>query len=255
MSNDPTSTGPADAAPSSYDPSTRGYPWYGANLGIAVLDGGIPAPLGDVSNARSYAFPVQYDMMPGIGGLDLIAERRDDVLEALTASTARLAAHGARIAFTGCGMLGQYQRIAADASVIPLATSSLLQVQLALRVVKPSQRVLVLGVDSAWIRTEHLVECGVHADELDRVVIRGMEKAAHFRGNLLGEIDRFDPAIAQEETLAAVSEALDEAGDIGAVVFECTNLGPYTAAARRRFGLPIWDPISLASWLEAGIAD
>lgn len=239
----------------SYDPLTRGYPWYGAELGIAVLDGGIPAPLGDVSNARSYAFPVQYDMMPGIGGLDLIAETKQFVLDGLTESTSRLATRGARIAFTGCGMLGQYQRVAADASVIPLATSSLLQVQLALRMVKSTQRVLVLGVDSAWIRSEHLLDCGVHPSELDRVVVRGMEKATHFRGNLLGEFDRFDPAIAEEETLAAVGDALQDAGDIGAIVFECTNLGPYSAAVRRRFSLPVWDPISLASWLAAGVTD
>jgi hypothetical protein len=236
-----------------YDALTPGYPWYGADLGIAVLDGGIPAPIGDVSNVYSFGVPVQYDVMPGIGGLDLIGGIRDDVECSLRDSVERLASRGARIAFTGCGMLGQYQRIAADAAPIPIGTSSLLQVPLALRVVPTSQRVLVLGVDRAWVRDEHLVECGVHPGELDRVIVRGLEAAPHFRGNLLGEFDVFDPERARDEVLAVLADAIEESPEIAAVVFECTNLGPYSAAARTRFGIPVWDAIALADWLAAGV--
>lgn len=236
-----------------YDPLARGHYWSGADLGVAILDGDFPAPIGDVSNARSYPFPVQFDLLPGVTGPDLFGARRDDVLAALQASTRRLSARGARIAFTGCGMLGQYQRLIAGSSPIPIGTSSLLQVAPALRVIPPERRVLVLAVGAQWVREEHLLDCGVHPEELERVVVRGMQDAHHFLGNLLGEIDRLDPALAQAEVMDAVETALDEARDVSAIVFECTNLGPYTSAVRARFGLPVWDAMSMAGWLAAGV--
>lgn len=237
----------------SYDPLKRGNYWSGADLGIAILDGDFPAPIGDVSNIRSYDFPVQFDLLPGINGPDLFWEKRDHILAELTASTERLAARGARIAFTGCGMFGQYQRLIAGASPIPVGTSSLLQVAPALRVIRPDQRVLVLAVGSEWVRAEHLLDCGVHAEELDRVAVHGMQNATHFLGNLMGEIDTFDPSVAEREVIDAVASALAQEEGIGAIVFECTNLGPYTSVVRERFGLPVWDAISMATWLAAGV--
>lgn len=233
----------------------RGFPWYGTDLGIALLDdGGIAAPEGDVANARSYTFPVQYDLMPGLGGLDLTAEHRDDVRERLTACARRLADRGAKVVLAGCGMFARYQDAAADSSPVPLATSSLLQVPLALRLVPQDRRVLVICVDSHWIGPEHLTACGATEDDLDRIVVRGMEDAEHFRGNLLATIDGLDTELAERETLAVVAAALAEHDDIAAVVLECTNLGPYADAVRRETGLPVWDPITLASWLHGGVA-
>jgi hypothetical protein len=236
-----------------YDPLKRGSLWTGADLGIAILDGDFPAPIGDVSNIRTFSFPVQFDLLPDITGPDLFWERREDILAELIASTERLARRGARIAFTGCGMFGQYQRLIAGSSPIPIGTSSLLQVGPALRVIRPEQRVLVLAVGAEWVRSEHLIECGVHPEELDRVSVRGMAHAAHFLGNLLGEIDAFDPSIAGREVMDAVDEAMAEFGDVGAIVFECTNLGPYTSAVRARAGVPVWDAVSMAGWLAAGV--
>lgn len=232
----------------------RGLPWYGTHLGLTLLDdGGIAAPEGDVANARSYDFPVQYDLVHGIGGLDLTVEARDDVRDGLVATADRLASRGARAVLAGCGMFGRYQGEVADRARVPVATSSLLQVPLALRLVPTTARVLVVCVDSAWIGDEHLLACGVAEADLGRVVVRGMEDAQHFRANLLGEVDVLDTDVAQAETLAVVRDALDDT--IAAVVFECTNLGPYSAAVRAATGLPVWDAVTLARWLHAGVTD
>lgn len=237
----------------SHDPLTRAHDGSDADLGIAVLEGDFPAPVGDVRNVHSYAFPVQFDRLAGTTGPDLVGDLREGILDELTASTRRLAARGSRIAFTSCGMFAQYQRRIAEASPIPVATSSLLQVGIALRVIRPEQRVLVLTAGSEWVRAEHLLACGVDADELGRVAVHGMPQAVHFLGNLLGEIDEFDPEVAQREVMDAVGVALAAHDAVGAIVFECTNLGPYTSAVRERFGIPVWDAISMASWLEAGV--
>jgi hypothetical protein len=40
---------------------------------------------------------------------------------------------------------------------------------------------------------------------------------------------------------------------IGAIVSECANLPPYSAAIRHSFGLPVYDIVSLVDWLYAGL--
>jgi hypothetical protein len=41
--------------------------------------------------------------------------------------------------------------------------------------------------------------------------------------------------------------------DIGAVVFECTNLPPFSDEVSRVFGLPVYDIITLGRWFYSGL--
>lgn len=230
-----------------------GKPVSGAELGIIGMDfeAGIAQPVGGILNLASFAHPVQVEF-GDYGGLDLIAEKQQWVADSFIDATQRLAARGATVVMGACGMLGQYQSDLAARSPIPVATSSLLQVPLVLRLLGPDRKVLVVGVDAGWIRWEHLLDCGTSEADRDRVVIRGMEDAEHFRGNLLGHIDVYDLGIAEQELLGTVAKALEDEPSIGAIVFECTDLPPFADAARKRFGLPVWHSLSLAGWLQSG---
>jgi Asp/Glu/hydantoin racemase len=42
-------------------------------------------------------------------------------------------------------------------------------------------------------------------------------------------------------------------GDIGAIVCECTNLTPFSAAMAERFGVPVFDAVSLVHWFYQGL--
>ena len=46
---------------------------------------------------------------------------------------------------------------------------------------------------------------------------------------------------------------LDGHRDVGAVVSECTNLAPHSAAIERRFGVPVFDIVTLVNWLQSGL--
>ena len=41
--------------------------------------------------------------------------------------------------------------------------------------------------------------------------------------------------------------------EVGAIVLECTNMMPYSAAIRARTGLPVYDMYSFATWFHYGL--
>ena len=41
--------------------------------------------------------------------------------------------------------------------------------------------------------------------------------------------------------------------DVGAVVLECTNMGPYASELRRELGIPIFSGISFINWVQSGL--
>lgn len=231
-----------------------GPPVAGAELGIVGQDlgSGIAQPVGGINNTRSHRHPVQWDFAD-YGGLDLIGGKRDDVADSFIASTERLAARGSRVVLGTCGMLGQYQSDLAARASIPVATSSLLQVPLALRLLGPDRQVLVVAIDEGWVRWEHLADCGVAQADRERVVVRGMQGAEHFLANLMGTAELYDLDLAEAEVLAVVERAVADHPGIGAIVFECTELPPFAEATRQRFGLPVWHVLTLASWLHSGV--
>jgi len=50
-----------------------------------------------------------------------------------------------------------------------------------------------------------------------------------------------------------VERMLTETPTIGAIVSECANLPPFSAAIRQTFGLPVYDIVSLVEWMYAGL--
>ena len=52
-----------------------------------------------------------------------------------------------------------------------------------------------------------------------------------------------------------VGELLDAHRNIGALVFECTNLPPFAAAVRRTFGMPVYDVVTMGTWFYHGLIE
>jgi len=48
-----------------------GSPVYGQEVGIIMLDCTFPRPPGDIGNARSFSFPVRYEVLEGIAAARL----------------------------------------------------------------------------------------------------------------------------------------------------------------------------------------
>ncbi|MBT1161128.1 hypothetical protein [Bifidobacterium sp. SO1] len=232
----------------------RGRPYYGVGTGIAILDSDIPRPVGDVGNARSFGYPVRYEVVAGIGPADMFRPRSTAVADGFVAAVNTMADQGIQVAATSCGLLAHYQSEVAARTRIPVAMSSLIQLPLVLRMLRPEQSVLLVTIDAHAIGDRHFEQSGVAQSDRDRIVVQDMADAPYFLSVIKGRQDDYEPARAEIEVLAAVRAGLARAPQCGAIVLECTNLPPFSQTIRRTTHLPVWDVLTLTDWLAGATA-
>ncbi|HEX4246422.1 MAG TPA: hypothetical protein VH008_01040 [Pseudonocardia sp.] len=226
----------------------------GVDVGVVMLANTLPRPPGDLGNARSYAYPVAFETCPGADTALVVERRAAGLLGEVAAAGTRLVGLGVRAVTTCCGFLALFQRELVERVAVPVATSSLLQVPQVLAMLPESSAVCVLTVNAATLSDEHLAAVGITAELRKRVVLAGLEHTAHFYPMILGEHRELDVAVAESEVVAAATAALADHPDIGAFVFECTNLPPYSDAVRAVTDRPVWDALTLVDWVRAGVA-
>ena len=83
--------------------------------------------------------------------------------------------------------------------------------------------------------------------------IGGLPPGSEFRRAIATGDASVPYATWRDEALAAAGALLAAHPGIGAIVCECTNLPPYSAAIERRFGVPVFDIITLVEWFQAGL--
>jgi len=222
---------------------------YGARLGILMLETRFPRIPGDMGNAETWPFPVLYKVVPGASPQRVVCDRAAGLLAAFLDGARELVRLGADGLTTNCGFLSLFQRDIAAATGVPVATSSLMQIPFIERLLPPGRRVGVLTVNAASLTAEHLSAAG--ADPHTPVV--GTEGGCEFTRVLLGNEERLDVAAAESDILEAGETLVARHPDVGAVVFECTNMAPYARALRERVRLPVFDIYAFMTWFHAGL--
>jgi hypothetical protein len=217
---------------------------YGQALGILMLDTRFPRPPGDVGNAHTWPFPTQYRIVTGADTGRIMGERPDPTLLAPFLEAAReLAAHGVRAITTSCGFLAIFHRELAAAVSVPMLTSSLLQVPLAARLLRPDQKVAVL-TERPHLTERHFQAVGWSTAEIP-VVLESLPPDAVFPTVFIDNGLESDTEVLEREMVALAERTVREHPEVGALVLECTNFVPYSQAMRRATGLPVYDLYTL----------
>lgn len=228
---------------------TRRRTYYGVTIGILMVDSRFRRFVGDIGNAETWPFPVQYEVVRGALPTMMGDLGNHDLLGPFEAAAQKLIEAGVDGITTTCGFLALYQRQLTERLSVPVATSALLQVPLVERLLPRGKRVGILTYSKAALTPAHLEAVGVDAD----TPIHGMPPDGEF----VRSIRDGDPSVGydvwEREVLAATQAFLRERPDIGAIVCECTNLTPFSATIAERFGVPVYDSISLVNWFHAGL--
>ncbi|MBA0050175.1 aspartate/glutamate racemase family protein [Streptomyces sp. AJS327] len=232
----------------------RGKPTYGVDLGVILLDADFPRPVGDIAHGHTLPFPVHYEPTRGAPVPHVVEEAAHGLLDRFVDSGRRLLERGARLLTTSCGFLAIYQRELPRLLDAPVATSSLLQIPLLLRILPPGGKLCLVTVNSSTLDERHFDGAGIDPADRERLRVVGLEDGDHFYPVVVGQDGPLDVARAEDEVVAVCRKALADDPSIGAFVFECTNLPPYAPAVRNATGLPVWDAITMAHWLQAGAA-
>ena len=229
-----------------------GFHQYGFTIGILMLDTRFPRIPVDMGNAMTFPFPVRYHRVAGADP-DLVVRREAvGLLDAFVAGARELEREGVGAITTNCGFLARFQRELAAAVGVPMFTSTLLLVPLVHRMLPPGRRVGILTVNAATLGREHLAGAGIGPDV--SIAIAGLDTEKEFTRVLLGDELELDVDAARDEHERVARRLVGEHPDIGAIVLECTNMPPYTAAIQRATGRPVFDIVSFVRFIHDGLS-
>lgn len=223
---------------------------YGLPVGILMLETCFPRPRGDLGNALTFPFPVLYRVVKRASPEWVVERSAAGLLDDFVEGARWLERQGVRAITTSCGFLVLYQRELAASVRVPVVTSSLLQAPLVQALIGPERRVGVLTVSARGLTPAHLAAAGI---DPERVPIRGLEHTRAFYPAIIGNRPELDQAAARAEVVEAARAFAAETPDLGAFVFECTNLCPYSADVEAATGLPVFDILSLVHWLHGAL--
>ena len=225
----------------------RGGPTlYGHTIGIIVLDTRFPRVPGDIGNASTWPFPVRYRVVAQATPDRVVRQKAEGLLAPFIAAAHDLVNDGVRAITTSCGFLSLYQHEIAAAVPVPVFTSSLLQMPLIARMLRPDQKVGVITIDSRYLTEAHLRAVGA---ESAPVVIAGLETEKELTRVLIDNEPELDTQEAEAEMVHVARLLVAEHPEVGAIVLECTNMPPYARAVQRATGLPVFDIVTLTRWV------
>lgn len=234
--------------------ATGGKPIYGETVGILVLDTDFPRIHGDVGNARTFDFPVRYQVVRG-ATVDNIVADKDKALQLLPAfieAARQLEKDGVRAITTTCGFLTVVQKELAAAVSVPVVTSSLFLIPL-VRSMVGGRPIGVVTAHAGHLSDAHLRAAGVQADW--DVHVSGMENSPCFSSAILGMdsggLPQLDVGGVSDEVARVCMDLVAKQPELAAIVFECTNLQPYAMAAQAKTGRPIFGIFHLVEMLSS----
>ena len=224
----------------------------GVTVGVISLESYFPKPEGHIKHPASFDFPVIYKTVEGATIERLIRDRDPALLAPFIEAAKELEREGVKAITGSCGFLALHQKAIAEAVDIPVFMSSLIQVPLVSRMIKPSQKVGVVVANSAALTDAHLSGVGIQDEPM---VIAGMQDQPQFAEVILrGDSNDLDMDKFETELTTVVEKMLDENPEVGAIVLECTDLSHFAPALHRKFGLPVFDLSSLTR-MVASAAD
>ncbi|SDW95293.1 hypothetical protein SAMN05444358_10230 [Ruegeria halocynthiae] len=222
---------------------------YGASVGILMLDAQFPRIPGDMGNALTWPFPVLYRIVRDASPDLVVRQRAEGMLGAFIDAARDLVRDGADGITTNCGFLSLFQEELAEAVPVPVATSSMMQVDMVNRVLPAGKRAGILTISASTLTEQHLTRAKVPAG----TPIGTTEGGSEFTSAILGNNLELDVDKARADNVEAALALQADNPDLGAMILECTNMCPYAADIQQATGLPVFSIVTFISWFQAGL--
>lgn len=219
-----------------------------AKLGILMLDTKFPRILGDVGNADSWPFAVEYAVVPGATPDAIVCDDIEPFVQAFIEAGRALVAQGCTGIATTCGFLALIRPRLAAALGVPVAASSLEQVGQVQAMLPADQVVGILTISAKTLSSGHLSAAGVPPG----CPVRGTDGSS-FSKSILGNLTTLDVAAARRDMVTAAQTLVKDRPNVGAIVLECTNMVPYAPDIAAATGRPVYTIHTYLSWFHAGL--
>jgi len=246
---------------------------FGEAIGMIVLRQWYAAVVkGHHAYASTYDFPVRIKfvekyLVNSEKGFDL----PDFNLPEFIKCAKELEEEGVKAITLDCGLAGGMQEELANAVDIPVFSSNLLIVPLALRMIKKDRKIGIITDTSEYLLRDNckvLRGCGIDVAS-PRIVIKGMMESEYrdvwvtqyygmeketwekWRLGPIEEMREFNSQKVEDTIVAVAKKMVSENPDIGAIVLECTDMPLWAKAIRKATGLLVFDSVSLVKYVYA----
>jgi len=227
---------------------------YGEAIGILVLETTYPAIPGNVANASTYQFPVRYKVLEGIPSdwwcdEEGASGRRQEIF---VQKARELEKEGVRAITTGCGFFAKYQQATSETLTVPVFTSPLLLVPMVSQMIGKAKRVGIITAGENHLKGPFLENVGINPSI--PIAVDGMADKEEFSQTIVFEKKpEMDVPKVEAEVVDVAQRLVENYPDIGALVFECSDLPPFAGAVQAAVNLPIFDFISLINMVYTAV--
>ncbi len=217
----------------------------GIPIGILCLETYYGRPPGHIRNASTFQFPVMYRIVKGATAKRVVKQADPELLDPFIEAARELEQEGVMAITSSCGFLALFQDKLADCVNIPVFTSSLIQLSLVHRMLRPNQQVGILTASKSTLSEAHLNAVGASAVP---VCVAGMDDQKEFCDVIIeGRRNELDLRRLGEEVLAVVNVMANTYSEMGALVIECTDLPPFAHLIQQQFNIPVFDIVTLTN--------
>lgn len=219
----------------------------GVEVGVLTLDTRHFLVPGNVQHARSFQFPVRYEVVKGVSGADLMAGD-PGAARAISRGARGLEAKGVSVIVGACGSFANYQSQVAAEVAIPVFTSILLEVPLLLRGLPPSRKLGIIFASTATFTDEVRDQC--HIRESTRIVAIGADSIDAF-GAILAQSPELDSRALETGLVQLCEATLHSEPSLGAWLLQCSDLPPYASAIQKATQLPVFDMVTFINHVHS----
>jgi Asp/Glu/hydantoin racemase len=226
-----------------------GKQYYGEAIGILLFDERrYPTLPGDVANASTYNFPVRLKVVNGL--VDVPPPTQPGSFETyphdvqqLVHAVKELNEDGVRAIVTACGFFSGVQDVLAQASKVPVFTSSLMLVPIIAQMIGSTKKVGILTASKSLLTNDFLASVGITSNH--NIVIAGAESSTEFYATHMGgKRISMDVELLRTELVEVVRNFHAEHPDLGALLVECSNFPTFSVDFQQATGLPVFDYIA-----------
>lgn len=224
---------------------------YGYDIGIMILETKFPRILGDVGNAKTFNYPVLYDIVKGYKPNKVVLDLKPKDIRPFIDSAKRLESMGVKAITTSCGFLSMFQSEIAACVSIPVFTSTIVLLPLLCKICG-SKKVLILTANSKTLTKEHFVSaCGSDYKKYSFDVV-GTENMKTFTNFTVKNKSEVNVRECRNDILEAIDSMFCKE-KYGAILMECTNLPPYSDSVREKYNVPVFDIVTLTNFLYMAV--
>lgn len=219
-------------------------------LGILMLDGKMANVTGCMAGDATFPYPTVRHVVAGAR----TPRTADDAIAMLPLyeEAARQLAHEVDVITANCGLIALLQEELAEATDVPVVTSSLLAVPTVARLIGPRRRVGILTFFRDAVGERNYVASGWSSSTIP-VSVAGVDGSEAWLEFL--ETKEVPPALRRQlgaDLRAAIDELLEREPTVGALVSECTMLPAVLDDIREDVPVPIFDLPTTLDWALSG---